>query len=118
MDSILAFAMGEANRGKDLMVFDWNKAARLIKKSGANSASAGLARDWENTGGTIFSDGKPVLEDDAYVYLASTWATPELEINYKRQDCFIMESEVPEEWGDNYAKIYWPESALKIIKEE
>jgi hypothetical protein len=29
-----------------------------------------------------------------------------------------MESEVPEEWGDNYAKIYWPESALKIIKEE
>ena len=118
MDSILAFAMGEANRGKDLMVFDWNKAAMLIKKSGVDSASAGLNSDWEYTGGIIFSDGKPVPEDDTCVYLASTWATPKLEIDYKKQDCFIMESEVPEEWGDNYAKIYWPESALKIIKEE
>ena len=118
MDSILAFAMGEANRGKDLMVFDWNKAAMLIKKSGVDSASAGLNSDWEYTGGPIFSDGKPVPEDDTYVYLASTWATPAIEIGNKIYDCFIMESEVPEEWGDNYAKIYWPESALKIIKEE
>lgn len=118
MDSIAAFAMGEANRGKELMVFDWDKAAKLIKERNAQSASAGLQSDWEWTGGCILDEGKPVPEEDTYVYLASTWATPEIEIEGKVYDCFIMESKVPKEWGDNYAKIYWPKSALKILGEE
>lgn len=32
MNTLSAFAMGAANRGKELMVFDWDKAAKLIKK--------------------------------------------------------------------------------------
>ena len=46
---MLAVAMGEANRGKALMVFDWDKAARIIKQRGATSASAGLSGDWGTT---------------------------------------------------------------------
>ena len=81
MDSISAFAMGEANRGKPAKVFDWDRAARRIKETGATHAAAGLSGDWEWTGGDILRDGKPIPEDDTYVYLASTWATPELQID-------------------------------------
>jgi len=113
MDSIMAFFMGQANRGKDLMVFDWNRAAEIIKSSGVDSASAGLSGDWGNTGGYIFTKGKP--NHYGYTRLASTWATPELEINGEFIPCFIMENDVPKEWGDNLMFLNWPESALKII---
>lgn len=33
MDTLLAFEMGRANRGKELMVFDWDKAATIIKEN-------------------------------------------------------------------------------------
>lgn len=115
MNSFAAMMMGMANQGKPLKVFDWNKAAELIAKNKPNRASAGLAGDWEYTGGSIYCDGKPVNKDDTYVYLASTWATPELSLDGEIVDCYIMQDEVPEEWGKDYADIYWPESALKIL---
>ncbi|MCK9599813.1 MAG: hypothetical protein M0R06_12290 [Sphaerochaeta sp.] len=115
MDSMLAFANGEANRGNPLMVFDWNKAAQIIKERKPKYASAGLHSDWKYTGGEIFSNGEPNL--DSYTYLASTWATPELELNGDDViPCFITEDEVPEEWGENLAAIKWPASALEILK--
>ena len=109
MNSITAFVMGELNRNKEMMVFDWDKAARLIKNSGAIEASAGLRDDWEYTGGIIFEDGKPT--DKHYTFLASTWAVPELQIGDEIYECYKMESEVPE-W-DSETK--WPESALNIL---
>ena len=109
MDSMSAFAMGEANRGKDSMVFDWDKAARLIKESGQQEAQAGLAGDWEWTGGSIFTGGEP--DTESYTYLASTWATPELKLGGETIDCYVMQSEKTE-W-DAYTK--WPESALQIL---
>jgi hypothetical protein len=111
MDSITGFALGEANRGKELMVFDWEQAARLIRERGAKSASAGLASDWEYTGGEILTDGKPTPVDETHVYLASTWATPELEIDDVRMDCYRMQSETPG-WSSD---TYWPEEALAIL---
>ena len=42
MNTWAAFAMGEANRGKELMVFDWDKAARLIKERKPECAYAGV----------------------------------------------------------------------------
>jgi len=83
MDTMSAFIRGKANRGKELKVFDWVKAARIIKERAAKNASAGLAGDWEWTGGEIFSNGAPVPQDDTYVYLASTWATTELVVDGK-----------------------------------
>ena len=111
MDTMRAFMMGRANRGRELMVFDWDKAAKLIKESNAKSAAAGLRSDWEYTGGKILADGKPIPENETYVYLASVWATPELELNGEIIECYKMQSETPQ-WD---AETYWPESARKIL---
>ena len=109
MDTMKAFMMGEMNRYNERMVFDWNKAARIIAERKPEQAAAGLAGDWEWTGGTIYEDGKPVFYE--YTFLASTWATPELEIDGEIMECFLMESKT--EW-DEYTK--WPESALAILE--
>ncbi len=112
MDSISAFVMGEANRGRGLMVFDWNKAAQIIKERKAKSASAGLRNDWEWTGGRIYEEGAPVQDD--YTYLASTWAVPELEVDGDLIPCYKMQSEVPG-WD---AGTKWPKSALEIVNSQ
>ncbi len=107
MDSFQAMMNGAANRGKEKMVFDWEKAARLIKERNPKWAGAGLRDDWEWTGGTIYQDGKPVYE---YTYLASTWAVPELDMDGEIIPCFRMKSET--EW--NY-DTKWPQTALDIL---
>ena len=112
MNTLVTFAMGEANRGKELMVFDWNKAARLIRERKPECASAGLRGDWEYTGGTIYEDGEPVMDD--YTYLASTWAVPELDMDGDIVECFRMKHEVPR--LDSNTK--WLKSALEILSAE
>lgn len=112
MNTAAAFAMGSANRGKPVMVFDWVKAATIIAERKPRVASAGLWSDWEWTGGTIYADGAPVT--DSYTYLASTWATPELDIDGELIDCYVMESERPT-WGSDTK---WPDEALAIITRE
>ena len=108
MDSASAFAMGDLNRGKPLMVFDWDKAARLIKEKKPNVASAGLRSDWEWTGGTIYEDGHIVAT--CYTYLASTWATPEIDLDGEVLPCYIMQDQT--EWGSDTK---WPEPAKAIL---
>ena len=112
MDTLKAFELGQASRYNEKKVFDWDRAAELIKESGFKDASAGLQGDWEWTGGVIFIGGKPYL--DGYTYLSSTWATPEIEIDGMTQPCYKMQSEVPG-W-DSGTK--WPDSALTILKGE
>ena len=109
MDTALAFALGEMNRGKELMVFDWIKAAKIIKERNPIIASAGLRDDWEWTGGTIYENGKIVK--DCYTFLASTWAVPELDIDGEIIECYVMKHETK---FDAYTK--WPKSALDILK--
>lgn len=113
MDSMSAFAMGQASKGRPLMVFDWDKAAELIKERQPIHASAGLAQDWKCTGGTIYQDGKP--DTESYTYLASTWATPELDMDGEVVECFRMEDTVPESWTGELNDIKWPQSALDIL---
>lgn len=108
MDTMAAFAMGEANRGNPLMVFDWDKAARILKEREPEMAEAGLRGDLGWTGGTIWEHGKPVT--DCYTYLASTWATPVLIIEDEEIECYVMESETEWRCGTE-----WPESALRIV---
>ena len=109
MNTLYAAMMGEAFRGSELKVFDWDKAARIIKERGLCDADAGLYEDWEWTGGTILENGDPVY--DEYLYLASTWATPTLRTDDEDIPCFVMEHET--EWD---AKTRWPASALKILE--
>ncbi len=110
MNTAAAFAMGEANRNEPVKVFDWDKAARLIKERQPTEASAGLSGDWEYTGGSIYSGGKPDLE--SYTYLASTWATPELDLDGEVIDCWVWAKDMPD-WD---SKTKWPASALELLK--
>lgn len=110
MDSLSAFARGEANRGKPLRVFDWITAADLIRLCRPAVASAGLAGDWEWTGGDIWRDGKPVPADDTYTYLASTWAIPELKLDGEVRDCWIWQEDTG--WDSS---TYWPDVALSVL---
>ena len=112
MNNWMAFAMGETNRGKELMVFDWDKAAKLIRERKPECASAGLRGDWEYTGGTIYENEKPVMNE--YTYLSSTWAVPELDIDGEIIDCYRMKHETPG-WC---ASTKWPQSALDILSAE
>ena len=107
-------ARAEANRGKQMKVFDWDKAARLIKERKPKIAEAGLEGDWEYTGGVIYRNGKPVTDNDigdSYTYLASTWATPILELDGDPVECYVMDDK--RGW-DEHTK--WPKSALEILK--
>lgn len=116
MDHINAFMMGEANRNRPLMVFDWVKAAKLIVENHNKTISAGLAGDWEYTGGIIWKHRKPVSKDNTCVYLAPTWATPEIEIYGYKQDVFIYKTESPNGEWDAYT--YYPIEARRIIVEK
>lgn len=113
MDTLSAVAMGQANRHRESKVFDWDRAARIIKERNAQTASAGLSGDWEWTGGDILRDGAPVPREHTYTNLSSCWATPELEVDGETIDCYRMQSEVPD-WGSD---TYWPASALAILAE-
>ncbi len=111
MDSISAFVLGNVSRGKPLMVFDWNKAAKMMRDQKANYATAGLSRDWEKTGGSILRNGIPIKEEDTHVYLASRWAKPELDIDGTVTPCWKYQDDT-DEWDRS---TYWPESARAIL---
>lgn len=117
MDTSSAFAMGQVNRGQALKVFDWDKAAELIRERKPTVASAGLAGDWEYTGGCIYENGAPVPKDETYTYLASTWATPQLDMDGAVEACYVMEDVAAQRWGDDvdFSKLYWTNSALAIL---
>lgn len=108
MDTMSAFLRAEANKGQRFKVFDWKKAAELIRDKKPRLASAGLGRDWEHTGGVIY-DGKPVM--DGGTYLCSNWAIPELDMDDHVVDCWIYQDESPG-WD---SQTVWPESALEIL---
>ena len=110
MDTALAFAMGEAHRNDPLMVFDWDKAARILSERVPNKAFAGLEGDFEYTGGIIWFCGEPCMSD--YTYLASTWAKPLLVIGDEEIECWRYSSDVPE-WS---AGTKWPKSAMETVK--
>lgn len=110
--------MGKAatEAGNKQMIFDWHKAAQLIKERKPKIASAGLASDWEYTGGEIYTeDAGPLSKENSYTYLSSNWATPELDLDGEIIPCFVTEDNNPENWNSG---TFWPESALKILKSE
>lgn len=114
MDTMMAFAMNRAaiSEGTRPRVFDWNKAAEMIRDQNPMDAEAGLGEDWEWTGGCIFSDGHIVTDD--YTYLQSNWAEPQIILNGGDPiPCWVYADTVS--W-DAHTK--WPDSALNILPEE
>ena len=116
MDTMSAFLRGQsaAACGAKHKVFDWDKAARLIKEKNPRVASAGLSGDWEYTGGVIYTKEESI-DAKEYTYLSSNWAIPELELDGITIDCYVSDTEEdnPNKWNDNTS---WPQSALDILK--
>lgn len=93
-------AKAASKSGRKTTVFDWDKAAEIIKdrllKHPDLYAEAGLQGDWENTAGCIFEDGKPT--NGEYMFLASNWAVPTLilawdGIDQEEIECFTDQSD-------------------------
>jgi hypothetical protein len=111
MDTMSAFVRGESARaaGARTKVFDWDKAALIIRDRKPIRVEAGLSGDWEYTGGTIYRAGAVVR--DEYTYLASVWATPQIAIDGDVEDCWVYEDE-SNGWE---AHTKWPDSSLAIL---
>jgi hypothetical protein len=129
MDTLKAILLADNSRlcGKSFKIFDWDKAARIIKERKPLFAFAGLRNDWGYTGGIIYANGQPVDKKNTYTYLQSNWATPILKLQYDGFDdggdddcnlevipCFILSDNNPNNWNSG---TYWVESALNILKE-
>ena len=100
-------------KGQPSKVFDWNKAAQIIKERNPEQASAGLSEDWFWTGATIWENGQIYTEWKPY--LKSYWATPVLVLengdDREEIECWLLEAET--EWDEH---THWPESARKILE--
>jgi hypothetical protein len=114
MDTFSAMLLAQASRGNEMKVFDWAKAARRIKEVKPLRAEAGLSGDWEYTGGIIYQNGAPIPKDQTYTYLASTWATPQLEMDGETESCYVMMSQA-NGWDES---TYWPQEALDILNND
>lgn len=55
--------------------------------------------------------------EHTYTYLASTWATPELDMDGEIVPCYVMQDEAEGRWGKEVAPsdLYWPDSSLVIL---
>ena len=98
--------------GNKLKVFDWARAAEILRERGLPDAEAGLQNDMEWTGGSIMRDHKPVPREETYTFLASIWATPILVINDEEISCW--------KYDDNShntaaAETYWPDYAVQAL---
>ncbi len=110
MNTFEAFLRSQAALGQPRKVFDWHKAADLIRERQPVIARAGLRDDWEWTGGTIWQDGQPVA--NCYSYLGSNWATPELNIDGEIVECWVWQDDSPG-WTE---ETKWPETALERVR--
>ena len=101
-------------QGKEPKIFDWDKAARLIREWQPNVAAAGLQEDWFWTGMDIYRDGRAIDKDEVsmFPYTKSCWATPILVLDGEEIACWIPASAKPEQ----NANTYWPKSALNILR--
>lgn len=98
----------------EVKVFDWVKAAQLIKDRNPEKVEAGLYEYWILSG-YIYDHGK--IQDGGIACFASNWGTPVLHFGNEEEDfieCWKYQHEVPE-WND---KTIWPEEALAILKGE
>lgn len=111
MDTLQAFAICQATPAGNEKVFDWDKAAKIIKEKRPESASAGLSEDWVWTSGIIYENGKPIKNE--YTFLASRWATPVLYFDGEEIECYQPAGY--HGWDEDTK---WPESALKILESE
>lgn len=67
---------------------DWGKVKKVIEEHPNSIIYAGLMEDWNNTSGLIFAKGNYY---NGYVYGASIWATPILDVDGEEIECWTYE---------------------------
>ena len=72
---------------------NWLKAIGIIAKHPDAVIYAGLREDWNNTSGLIFAKGNFY---NGYVYGASNWATPIVDVDGEEIECWTY---TPTPWG-------------------
>ncbi len=112
------FAKGLQNKGQTHKVFDWDKAAKIIKehltKHPDLTAEAGLQGDWDYTGGVIFERGTHT--NDHYTYLSSNWATPTLILSWEDEEQEELDCWAYMENGCRFdSSSKWDEESLVIL---
>ena len=73
---------------------DWVKIKEFIEKNKntLGNVVAGLAEDWGHTSGEVWNaKNQYIPKDDTYVYGSSSWATPEIEVEYKNGKTEMLE---------------------------
>lgn len=112
MDPFDIFVNGLRHEKNERRVFDWNKAAQILRDRKTLTCKACIIEDYDETVGSILIDGEPAL-DFKFPYLSSCYGTPC--IVFEDCDfvpCWIPQSESPDWTGYTY----WPESARCILK--
>lgn len=79
----------------DTKYMDWNKVKEIIETHKNAVIYAGLREDWNNTSGLIYARGDYY---DGYVYGASRWATPIVDVDGVEIECWTTD-ETPEGSG-------------------
>ena len=105
------------NCGNTEKVFDYDKAAEIIKEKYQSHkdliAEAGLQGDWEYTGGIIFEKGKPTRNH--YTFLASVWAIPTLILSYNGKEQEEIECYTENDDTRFTAFSKWDKQSLNIL---
>jgi hypothetical protein len=91
-------------------VFDWVKAAQLIRDRRPLKAVARLAEDIDWTSVVIYCNG--AIVDGGTPFLASSWATPVLVLDDEEIDCFVELIK-----DDSHYELMWPKEARAILSE-
>ena len=73
---------------KDSESLNEDLAIEIIKENPDSVIYAGLMEDWNNTSGLIFANGEC---HNGYVYGASCWATPIVDVDGKEIECWTYE---------------------------
>ena len=81
-------AIAGSNPIGNIKYMDWEKVKEIIETHQNAIIYAGLREDWNNTSGLIYARGKYY---DGYVYGASCWATPIVDVDGKEIECWTYE---------------------------
>ena len=106
-------------RGTDFMVFDWEKAARILHDRKPFAAFAGLKDDFECTGAMIYKQGHPILlgadGEKPYTFLGSCWAKPMLVLLDETGQSEAMECFTTDKNSPYRCSTYWPREAVRLL---
>lgn len=84
-------AIAGSNPIGKMRYMDWEKVKEIIETHQNAIIYAGLREDWNNTSGLIYAKGKYY---NGYVFGASSWATPIVDVDGVEIECWTTEETI------------------------